>query len=232
MEVSSTALFRILLVGSCLSTGCVRRTTTMPIGVTAGAAYTARADTSPESPYSNPIDDAALALGLASLQRASLPEGWRELRISGRYSMIAGAPSPVLRLVESPDHAVTGQLIWVWVEQRDWAASRRKATRCTEWVSGRRTCALVAAAAGVDWPTVARRLHELEAWTIASRCEVDGKAFMDSGELHVSRLVGGRFDAYSCNAPRQRVGTSAGQQALALYEYFESLVRLTRMTPS
>jgi hypothetical protein len=76
----------------------------------------------------------------------------------------------------------------------------------------------------IDWSAVAGRLQELDAWTISATCEIDRTGITDSGDLLIRRLRAAQFDAYECNAPGRRADSAAGRAALALYNYFRTLV--------
>jgi hypothetical protein len=174
-----------------------------------------------------PVDNAAMALGLPLLNRVALPSGARELRIGSWYSMIGGTPEGVLRIVEQPGRPPTGEVITVGDENRAWGPSHR-AARCTPWMSDGpggegRSCVTVVQTA-IDWARVAQRLEELGAWTITAACE-DGSYITDSGELRIARLQGERFDKYVCNAPSFRKNSPSGRAALALFDYYRSLLR-------
>jgi hypothetical protein len=98
----SRFVLRALLV---VSAGCSRHmgriNATAP---TLNVAYAERAETSLAPAGHAPADDAARVLGLPTLNAALLPEGTREIRMSDWYSMIAGTPVLILRLVEQQGH--------------------------------------------------------------------------------------------------------------------------------
>jgi hypothetical protein len=171
-----------------------------------------------------PADDAARALGLPTLRDTTLPKGARELRVSDWYSMIAGTPVPVMRLIERPGRPAAGQWIWVWTEHRAWPR-RYRAIRCTPWTDSTRTCASGGTGAPFDWPAVAARLDELGVWTLRAPCEVDGTYVSDGGELLIQRRAGAEYETYKCNAPAFRRASVPGHPALDVYEYFDQLAR-------
>jgi len=229
MIASRQCLTSFMLAFLCAA--CATHSTLSATGAALTVQYTMRADTTARSDFLTPDDDAARALGIHALRDVMLPDRTREVRISDWYPMIAGSPVPVLRLVEEPGRPATGQVLFVWQQRKDWPTQYR-ATRCTPWANAGRTCAYVAPAGPVDWSAVARRLEDLGAWSISARCETDGRHVTDSGELLVSRLVGARFDGYTCNAPGWRQGSEAARPAIALYQYFHSLVRQVRLPPA
>lgn len=176
----------------------------------------------------SPFREVAEARGMPALRSAQLPTGSREIRIADWYSMIAGRPEPMLRVVQLPDRVV-GEVLFFWSERLgEHDIGRQQAARavvhCTRYENASRTCTAVARITQkVDWPRVAADLDSLGAWMIAERCEERG-GYTDTGELLIQRLVVGRFDQYRCNAPRNRTATPTGRQALAIYDYFQRVV--------
>ncbi len=177
-----------------------------------------------------PSDDATDALGWPVLARVTLPAGTRELRMSDWYSMMAGSPVAVVRLVEQPGRPPVGQVIMVWHEVREWGPSRYQG-QCTDWKSGSRHCGKVVRDT-IDWPVAAARFAELGAWDMTAPCVTRNEAIMDAGDLHIQRLQGSREDRYSCNAPSHRTDSDAGRAALALYNYYGSLVSHAAPSPT
>jgi hypothetical protein len=170
------------------------------------------------------LADIAVAESVAVLSAVRLPQGTRELRLAGSYSMIGGYPSPALRLIESGND-IRGEMVFFWLE-RPGSRRRLEATRCTAGVDSTRVCVhVVPTSKSPDWQQVAARLDTLGAWTIRERCE-DNRMISDAGDLNLERLDGARFEEYSCNAPSDRRGTPAADRARALYTYFDSLTRV------
>ena len=191
----------------------------------------------PRSPFGDsalsfplPSDDATDALGWPVLARVTLPAGTRELRMSDWYSMMAGSPAAVVRLVEQPGRPPVGQVVMVWHEAREWGPSRDQG-QCTDWKSGSRHCGKVVRDT-IDWPVAAARFAELGAWDMTAPCVTRNEAIMDAGDLHIQRLQGSREDRYSCNAPSHRTDSDAGRAALALYNYYGSLVSHAAPSPT
>lgn len=172
-------------------------------------------------------EDATVALSIPDLRTVGLPEGWREMRVSTGYSMTFGAPQGFVRLVERHGRTQLGQVLFVWIERREWPR-RLAATRCAEWVDDTRSCVFVSPTR-LNWTEVAARFEELEGWTLDAPCEADGKYRTDSGELQIVRLRAERFDSYSCNAPEDRGSSANLRGARALYDYISSLVE--QVTP-
>jgi len=173
----------------------------------------------------SPFYEISDARGLPNLRTVQLPIDMREIRIADQYSMQAGTPSPMLRIVQSP-RETKGELLWFWSERvGDPRHLSGRPINCTEAEHSIRTCvALAQFAQPVDWSLVATRLDLLGAWALSQRCENDLSSYSDSGELTIQRLVGRRFDKYACNSPSHRASTGDGRRALAIYEYFLQLV--------
>ncbi len=180
--------------------------------------------------FPRPTDDATDALEWPVLTRVTLPAGTRELRVSDWYSMIAGSPVAVVRLVEQPGRPPVGQVVMVWHEAREWGPSRYQG-QCTDRKSGSRHCGRVVHDT-IDWSAAARHLAESGAWEIASTCEASLSYITDAGDLYIQRLQGAREDRYSCNAPSHRTDSEAGRAALALYNYYGSLVSHAAPSPT
>jgi hypothetical protein len=187
------------------------------------------ADTAPS--LRQPSDDAADVLGWPLLNRVTLPVGTRELRISDWYSMMAGTAVPIVRLIEQPGRAPEGQLVMVWHEARAWGPPRYRGGHCTDWKSDARRCAKVVRDT-IDWPAAARRFGDLGAWDMTAPCVTRNEAITDAGDLYIRRLQGSRDDRYHCNAPSHRTDSEAGRAALALYDYYGSLVRRASPPPN
>jgi hypothetical protein len=158
----------------------------------------------------------------------TLPPETRELRVSNWYSMMAGSPVPVIRLVEQPGHEPMGQVVMVWAEARAWGPSNRDG-QCTAWRSDSRWCAKVMRDT-IDWRSASRRFAELGAWDMTAPCDTRHVGIIDAGDLFVRRLQAARYDAYQCNAPSHRTDNEAGRAALALLNYYGLLASHT--TPS
>jgi hypothetical protein len=215
-------VLRALLV---VSAGCSGHTGR--IAATAPALnvpYAERAGTSLAPAGRPPADDAARVLGLPTLNAALVPEGTREIRMSDWYSMIAGTPVLILRLVEQQGHPAVGQWIWVWPEHRDWPR-RYRASQCSAWADDTRRCAFATTRTPLEWPAIAAEFERLGAWSLSERCETDGMHMTDSGALFIQRLAGAEFSAYGCNTPSRRTDSVAGRTALAIYRYFGTLGR-------
>jgi hypothetical protein len=180
--------------------------------------------------FPQPSDDATDALKWPVLTRVTLPAGTRELRVSDWYSMIAGSPIAVVRLVEQPGRQPVGQVVMVWHEARAWGPPRYQG-QCTEWKSGARHCAKVVRDT-IDWPAAARRFAELGAWDMRAPCVTRNEGIMDAGDLYIERLQGSHEDRYSCNAPSHRSDSEAGRAALALYNYYGFLVSHAAASPT
>jgi len=173
----------------------------------------------------SPFSEVAEAREIPSLRTVRLPVDTRELRISDSYSMMAGQPVPMLRIVQTPA-TVKGELYFFWSERpgdaRHFAPGRR--INCTIAERGVRTCVTLGEfAQPVDWTTVAGELAVLGAWTIRDECSVSGSTVSDAGDLLIQRLTGQQFDKYSCNAPERRQDSEPGRRALAIYKYFRQL---------
>lgn len=218
-----------LLAGLILSGSGCHTTQPMPLpaevpykpnlqGASAVAALdSARADT--------PFAEVSDARGVPNLRRVQLPTHTREIRIADSYSMMPGAPAPMLRIVQSP-RGTKGELLWFWSERvGDPRVLSGRFVNCTVAERSIRTCVTLAQFPhSVDWALIATRLDLLGAWTPLEACEKDGSSYSDSGDLMIQRLVGRRFDKYACNGPAHRANSEAGRRALAIYEYFRQLV--------
>jgi len=73
--------------------------------------------------------------------------------------------------------------------------------------------------------------HET-AWDMTAPCVTRNEAITDAGDLYIRRLQGSRDDRYHCNAPSHRTDSEAGRAALALYDYYGSLVRRASPSPN
>jgi hypothetical protein len=147
--------------------------------------------------------------------------------MSGSFSMLGSADG--VRVVEEPGHTPSGFVVHVWSEYSVDSARLVPQSRCSAWRDGSRDCVLVWQRA-YDWRKVAADLDALGVWELTARCETDGRAFADAGDLYVERLRGASADAYSCNAPRFRSAAAAGRAA-RLLTYLDSLARLARALP-
>lgn len=169
----------------------------------------------------------ARAQELQELGTTSLPAGYREIRIRG--DLFDLWPTPMLRLVEGPGDIRGELLLFRRLILRPGNPAPRADERCVP-LREQHVCVRLWTLRSGDWATVARTLAELSAWSIVESCEItrnaDGGVGMasigDVGSLHIQRLVGTEFSAYSCNAPGARP-TPAGRRANAIYEYFYGL---------
>ncbi len=186
--------------------------------------YSLRADVADSSKLQSPANVAVQVLDIPRLSTATLPPGARELRISDWWGMMLGSSLTILRLVEIPGQPPVGQLIAVWPQLKERPGGRPD--RCTDWKDGKRNCVRLLDTSDLDWAAVARHLDELGAWTVVTACEGNNSGYYtDSGELFLERLVGERFDLYTCNAPYNR-HTSEARIASGLLSYADSLARM------
>jgi hypothetical protein len=187
------------------------------------AAYSPRLSTADSARSRTTENDAARLFSVPLLNAVQLPPETREIRLSSWYSMMAGEPTPVLRLFQSP-REVTGELWRIWIERQGYRG-RIPATRCTAWVDSLRTCGTNVFIAPSSWRVIADSMVALHAWTITTRCETDGVLWLDAGDLNITRLQASEFSRYCCNAPERRRSTEAGQAAARLSDYFAQVVR-------
>ena len=156
------------------------------------------------------------------LRAVALPDGSREIRITESYGFVAGRQIPLLRIVVRPE-GVAGELLIFWAEPKDPAETESRDS-CAPLRDTLQTCVRIAATPDVKWDTVASRLNELGAWSIATRCEHPGTV-SDAGELLIQRLEGSRFESYTCNAPQSNVEREAGRRSVEIAAYVGSLAR-------
>lgn len=139
--------------------------------------------------------------------------------------MVAGRHIPMLLMLVQPD-GVSGELIIFRVVD---TSSRRaeSSDTCAPLRATLQTCVRVAVTPNISWDSVAARLdRSLGAWTISTHCE-SGTMVTDQHDLEMQRLVGSRFESYSCNAPRRNVEREAGRRSLEIRDYVRLLARDT-----
>jgi hypothetical protein len=214
------ALRTFMLIGCVFSLiGCVF--SMMPYAVSQG-----RTDGSSIS-YEDALFAAiALAHEAPDLMNASLPPGYSEIRVRGHLSSECCFPTAMLRLIEGPDDFRGEVLLFRRLVLRQGNPEPLSDERCVP-LENQHICVRIWNSRSDDWSGIAAALRELGVWSISERCEVTqnadgtttGNSLTHNGNLHIQRLIGDGFSAYSCNAPGTR-STAVGRQANTIYEYF------------
>jgi hypothetical protein len=169
----------------------------------------------PDRPTVVAITDSALSsLGLPSLAAASLPPGYRELRISGGHGMVLGDEYPLVRIVES-QAGIIGDVI----RFRAILNGSGDTVRIVRWAAR-----VARPSAPIDWRRVAISFDAAGIENVHSPNY--SHAYMDAGDLVVEVLRGASYRAYEVNAPRLRTD-SIGVEAARITALIDSLDRLT-----
>jgi len=158
------------------------------------------------------IDPCLRIVGLASLAEVELPQGYRELRLTGGPGMILGEDYPVVRVLASPQ-GVQGEVVRCWgyvdstTHEIHHRALRARPSR------------------PVNWARLFAHLDSLGASTLQS--PKHQTVVFDAGDLIVEIRDGARYRAYEVNAPTWRAD-SLGRQAARIKAVVDSMNRLTR----
>lgn len=153
-------------------------------------------------------DPVAAARGLPVLRDASLPEGYRELRLWVGFGMFL--PRELLRIVETADGRVEGELLAWWARHEAMESDSLPSVR---EVYGRDGCEYggtnelagycrVRFAPQPDWSAVLGRLDDLEAGLLPDPSILPGgRMSLEGRSIEVEIRTGSRYHSYSYNNP-------------------------------
>ncbi len=148
------------------------------------------------------LDGAAQAAGFPTLRTAILPADAREIRLSPVASGLVWAPSPVLRLIETPDRVI-GELYFYWLRLRDstgrdlqplWVKYRESGCGAIRLSAGWGVCRLETRQ-GVSWRAVADSLAALGVWRLLpdSTARRRRRMVTDQEAVAIETLVGSSY---------------------------------------
>ena len=144
------------------------------------------------------------SLGLPALAAAALPDGYRELRISGGHGWVLGPEYPLIRIVQTPTE-VSGAVVWI------------KCNPCQARIAQASTT--------FAWRDVLERFDGLG---VADFTVPRTRTWVhDAGDLFVEARTGNRYRAYEVNAP-QLQPDPAFVPAKTMFGLVDSLSRLVR----
>ncbi len=186
-------------VATCLSVlGCARSSVMVPPTVGAYLKF----DTTYSKDARFGLDGAAQAAGFPTLRTAILPADAREIRLSPVASGLVWAPSPVLRLIETP-HRVIGELYFYWLRLRDsagrdlqplWVKYQESGCRAIRQSAEWGVCRLKTRR-GVSWRAVADSLATLGVWNLLPDSTARRRRMMvtDQEAVAIETLVGSSY---------------------------------------
>jgi hypothetical protein len=190
--------------------------------------------------YRDPVLAAiAAAAEIPAVDSGYLPPGYREIRIRSDQPMVCCQPRPMLRVVEGPAD-IRGSL-WLFrtMVLRPGNPMAGEDERCVP-LRDQHICVRPWTLASGDWPTVAARLDQLGAWSLADpshgmssvtnddgSISVRGGACGDCGLLSVQRKIGLSVSSFAFTGP----GYLRDPDGLRANEIYQYLIGLAGVIP-